>query len=180
MDEQRRRTGFDSQLFLTKLYSPRWPHTPAQYTLEMRVDVERLKMEILLSQPATPSQCDSSPRRLPTVDTASDEPGTPRRLLAICKGSDKPGVSRAKSRSTKREEFFPLQVSVDGILHVSCTSPEQECILLQPDVGVDDNDEATTSKAQATTRKEFARLSIGRQQREMASTEQSKQFDLGG
>ena len=49
--------------------------------------------------------------------------------------------------------------------------------MFQPDVGVDDNDEATTSKVQPGARKEFARLPIGRQQRETASTEQSKQFD---
>ena len=42
------------------------------------------------------------------------------------------------------------------------------------------NQPATTSKVQAGAREEFARLSIGRQQREMASTEQSKQFYPGG
>ena len=99
----------------------------------MEGDVERLRMEIVLSQPARPPQCDSSPRRLPAVDTGSDEPGTPQLLPAI--GTDEPGVLRAKSRSTEREGTFPLQVSVDDLLHVSCTSPEQECILLQPDVG---------------------------------------------
>ena len=36
--------------------------------------------------------------------------------------------------------MLPLQVSVDGILHVSCSRPEQECILLQPDIGVDDKE----------------------------------------
>ena len=68
---------------------------------------------------------------------------------------------------------------MDGFLHLTCTNPEQEYILLQPDVGVDDNDEATTSKVQAGAREEFARLPIDRQQQEMASTEQSKQFDRG-
>ena len=63
---------------------------------------------------------------------------------------------------------------------MSCTSPEQEWILLQPDFGVDDNDEATTSKAQAAARKEFTRLPIGRQQRGTTWTKQSKQFDPGG
>ena len=83
MDEQRLRIGFDLQPFYTKLYNPRWPHTPEGYTLEMRVDVKRLKIEILLSQPAPPPQCDSSPRRLPAVDTGSEEPGTPRRLPSV-------------------------------------------------------------------------------------------------
>ena len=41
----------------------------------MRVGVERLGMEILLSQPAPPPQCDSLPRRSPAVDTGSDKQG---------------------------------------------------------------------------------------------------------
>ena len=100
MDEQRLRPDFDSQPFYTRLYNPRSPHTPAEYTLEMRVDVEKLRMEILLLQPAPP-QCDSSPRRLPAVDARSDEPRTPRRLPAIGTGSDEPRVSRAETQSTE-------------------------------------------------------------------------------
>ena len=72
----------------------------------------------------------------------------------------------------EEEGLLPLETS-------NCTSPEQEYILLQPDLGVDDNDEGTISKVQAGAREEFARLPIGRQQRETASTEQSKQFDRG-
>ena len=87
MDAERLRAGFDSELFYTKLYNPRGPQTPEEYTLEMRVHVERLRMEILLSQPAPPPQCDSSPRRCPAVDT----------------GSDKPGTLQAESPSTERE-----------------------------------------------------------------------------
>ena len=41
MDEQRLRTGFDSQSFYIKLYNPRWPHTPAEHALELSIDVER-------------------------------------------------------------------------------------------------------------------------------------------
>ena len=69
---------------------------------------------------------------------------------------------------------------MDVFIRFNCTSPEQECILFQPDVGVDDNDEATTSKVQAGAHNEFARLPIGPQQRETASMEQRKQFDPGG
>ena len=65
-------------------------------------------------------------------------------------------------------------------LRFNCTSPEQECIPSQPDVEVVDNDETTSSKAQAGAYKEFAGLPIGRQQRETASAEQSKQFDPEG
>ena len=42
------------------------------------------------------------------------------------------------------------------------------------------NQRAKISKVQAGAREESTRLSIGRQQRETASTEQSKQFDPGG
>ena len=44
MDTQRIRASFDSEPFYTKLYDPRWPHTPEEHTREMRVDVERLRM----------------------------------------------------------------------------------------------------------------------------------------
>ena len=119
MDAQRFRTSLDSEHFHAKLYRPRWPHVPEKHTPEMRVDVERLRMEVVLSQPATPPQYDSSPRR----------------LLVIGTGPYEPGVSRAESQSTEREGTFPLQASVDGVLHVSYTRPEQECILHQVDVG---------------------------------------------
>ena len=56
MDERRLRTGFDSQPFCTKPYNPRGSHTPDEYKLEMEVDVERLRMEILLSQPTPPPE----------------------------------------------------------------------------------------------------------------------------
>ena len=168
IDEQRLRSGFNSQPSYTKLYNPRWPHTPAEYALETRVDVERLKLEILLSQPAPPPQCDSSPRRLPAVDTRSDKPGTPRRSSAIGTGSDRPGVSRAGSRSTEKAGIFPLQVSADGLLRVNCTSTEQECILLQPDVGVDDEEQISTSE-QAAACEEFARPPKKRQKQRVTA-----------
>ena len=180
MDAKSFRTNLVSELFYSKLSNPRWPHTPDEFTLEMRVDVERVRMEILFSQPAPPLQCNPSPRRLPAVDTGSKGPGTPRRLPAIGKGSDEPGAPRAETQSTESEKVIPLQASVDDFLLFNCTSPEQECIVFQPDVGVDYNDEATTSKVKAGARKEFAGLPIGRQQRETALTEQSKQFDPGG
>ena len=79
-------------------------------------------MEIVLSKPEPPPQCDPLPRRLPAVDTGSGEPRTLRRSPAIGTGSDEPGVSRAQS--TERKNIPPLQARVDG---------------------VEDNDEAATS-----------------------------------
>ena len=83
MREQHFLAGFHSEPLYTKLYNPKWPHSPEEHKLEMDVDIERLRMKIVLSQPAPPPQCVSSPRRVPAVNTRSDEPGTPRRLPAI-------------------------------------------------------------------------------------------------
>ena len=113
MDAQRFCTNLISEPFYSKLCNPRWPQTPDEFTLEVRVDVKRLKMEVVLSQPAPPSQYDPSLRRLPVVDTGSEEPGTPRRSPAIGTGSDEPGVSRAETHSMAREKTFPLQASED-------------------------------------------------------------------
>ena len=92
MDAQRFRISLDSEPLYTKLYNPRWPHTPAEHTLEMRVNVERLMIEIVLLQPAPPPECDSSPRRSPVVGT----------------GSGKPGLPRAGKQSMESEELLPL------------------------------------------------------------------------
>ena len=105
MDAQRFRTILVSEPFYSKMCNPRWPHNPDEFTLEVRVDVERLRMEIAPSQPAPRRQCDPSPRRLPAVDTGSEEPGTPRRLPAIGTGSDEPGVSQAET-PTETEKMF--------------------------------------------------------------------------
>ena len=144
MDEQRFRTGLNSEPFYTKLYNPRWLHTPEEHKLKMNINVERLRMEIILLQPAPPPLCDSSPRRLPVVGTESD----------------KPGVSRDETQLTQRETL-PLQASVDGFLHVCTNTKQTTTILLQTVVGA--NDETATTKAQAAACKEFVRLQIGRQ-----------------
>ena len=85
------------------------------------------------------------------------------------------------------EEDFPFETSMNGFLHSNCTSPEQEYILIQsreeyillqvqPEVGMDDSNNATTS--QAAAREESARLPIGQQQGMTAwSTDQNRQFD---
>ena len=79
----------------------------------------------------------------------------------------------------EEEEILPLETSMVGFLHVNFTSPKQECIMFEPDVGVDDNGESITLKVQADPGEEFARLPIGRQQQKMASTEENKQFNRG-
>ena len=89
----------------------------------------------------------------------------PRRSHSIGTGSDQRGVSRAG----KREECFPLQASVDVFLRFNCTSLEQECILLQPDVGVDDEKDRPTISQQAAACEEFARPTKKRQQQRMTT-----------
>ena len=75
---------------------------PAVHT---RVDVGKSGLEALLSQPAPPPQCLSSPRWSPAIGTRSDEFG----------------VLRAENQSTEREIMFPIQVSMD----VFCMSAAQ-------------------------------------------------------
>ena len=69
---------------------------------------------------------------------------------------------------------------MDGFLRSTCTSTEPEYILVQvqPEVGMDDSNNATTQ--QAAAREVSARLPIGQQQGMTAwSTDQNRQFDRG-
>ena len=75
MDEKRSRTSTSpvpNPFFYRNMVIPKHPYTPDEFTLEMKVDVEGLRMEIILSQPAS-SQCDPSPRRA-AVDTGQRNP----------------------------------------------------------------------------------------------------------
>ena len=78
----------------------------------------------------------------------------------------------------EEEEIFPFETSMDCFLHSNCTSSEQECVLLQsdvgvndnkvqPEVGMDDSNDATTQ--QAAAREEFARLTKMRQRQRTAA-----------
>ena len=61
MDEKRFRTSLVSHpFFYRNMFNPRRPHTSDEFTHEMKIDIERLRMEIILSQPAPP-QCDPLP-----------------------------------------------------------------------------------------------------------------------
>ena len=89
----------------------------------------------------------------------------------------------------EEEEIFPFETSMGVFLHSNCTSTEQVCILLrshvgvndnkvQPEVGVDDSNDATTQRAAA--REEFAKLTkMAAARDESLVCEQSKQFDRG-
>ena len=122
MDEKRFRTSTSpvpDPFFYRNMIIPTRPHTPDEFTLEMKVDVEGLRMEIILSQPAS-SHCDPSPRRA-VVDTGSAEPGDPRRSPAIGTGSG-PGASRAETQT--EEERFHFEFSMDDFLRSNCRSTE--------------------------------------------------------
>ena len=119
------------------------------------------------------SECDPSPRRAavdtrseepatppqsPAFDTGSEKPGTPLQSPVIGMGSEEPGASRA-----------PFETSIDGFLRSNFTSTGQEYIVLQsnvgvndsrvqPEVGMDDNNNATTQ--QAAIREEFVSRSL--------------------
>ena len=124
---------------------------------------------------STSSECDPSPRRAAVV-TRSEEPGTPPHSPAITRSG--PEVLQAETQT--EEEVFSFATSRDVFMRSKCTSLEEEYILLQvqPEVGMDDSNNANTS--QAATREESARLLFGQQQRMAAwSTDQSKQFDRG-
>ena len=89
----------------------------------------------------------------------------------------------------EEEEIFPFETSMDGFLRSNCTSTEQEYILLQSDVGVNDNkvqpevvmdDSNDATTRQATAREESARIPNDQQQEMTAwSTDQNRQFDRG-
>ena len=143
MDEKRSRTSTSPVLnpfSYRNMVIPSHPHMPDEFTLEMKVDVEGLRMEIILSQPAS-SQCDPSPRRAavntgseesgtpqqsPAISTGSGEPGTPPQSPAISTGS--PGASQAETQM--EEEIFSFEASMDGFLNQNFTSTEQESALL--------------------------------------------------
>ena len=83
--------------------------TPQNFTSEMNVEVDILRLDILFSKPPPPLQYDLSPRWSPAANT----------------GLDEPGVSHNELQQTEQEITFPFQTGVDGFLHVDCvTIPE--------------------------------------------------------
>ena len=143
---RRLHADFHPKRCYTELYNPRRPPTPEEFTLDMNVEVESLRLKVPLPQPPLLSQYDLSPRRLPAAGTGLGEAGVPH-----------PEMQR-----TEQEESFPFQAGVDDVLHVDCMRiPEQEGTpFFQADVGV--NPETTT--VQVAARHEFTRLPKSRQQ----------------
>ena len=181
MDEKRSRTSTSpvSNPFLYRnMVIPEHPHTPEKFHLQMKVDVEGLRMEIILSQPSS-SVCDTSPRRA-AVDTGPEEPGTPTQSPAISKGS---GPEAQQAETQMQGGFLSFEASTDGLLDKKVTSTKQEepALLCQQDVGVDDEEKETTTTQQAAVCKEFVSPTKKQQQRGTIAwgTEQHKLFDRG-
>ena len=180
MDEKRSRTSTSpvSNPFLYRnMVIPEHPHTPEEFHLQMKVDVEGLRMEIILSKPSS-SECNTSPRRA-AVDTGSEEPGTPTQSPAISKGS---GPEAQQAETQMHGGMLSFEASMDGFLNQNFTSTEQESALIhQQDVGVDDSEKETTTTQQAAVRKEFVSPTKKQQQRGTTAwgTEQHKLFDRG-
>ena len=180
MDEKRSRTSTSpvSNPFLYRnMVIPEHPHTPEEFHLQVKVDVEGLRMEIILSQPSS-SECNTSPRRA-AVDTGSEEPGTPTQSPAISKGS---GPEAQQAETQMHGGMLSFEASMDGFLNQNFLSTEQESALIhQQDVGVDDSEKETTTTQQAAVRKEFVSPTKKQQQRGTTAwgTEQHKLFDRG-
>ena len=181
MDEKcfRASTSPVSNPFLYRnMVIPERLHTPEEFHLQMKVDVEGLRMEIILSQPSL-SECDASPRRA-AVDTGPEEPGTPTQSPAISKGS---GPEAQQAETQMQGGTFSFEASTDGLLDKNVTSTKQgdPALLCQQDVGVDDEEKETTTTQQAAVRKEFVSPTKKQQQRGTTAwgTEQHKLFDRG-
>ena len=164
----------------------KYPLSKRRPALETSVQPDDVIGEHRAGENNPSSQYEPSPRRA-AVDTGSEEPGTPPRSPAIDTGSG-PGV--AETQIMEEEEIFPFETSMDGFLRLNCTSTKQECIFLQSDVGVNDNkvqpevrmddsNDATTQHAAA--REEFARYTKMRQRQGTTAwaAKQNKQFDRG-
>ena len=143
---------------------------------EISVQPDSVIGEHQAGENSTASECDPSPRRAAVV-VRSEESGTPPHSRAVSTGSGPEG------------EIFSFEASTDGFLNSNYTRLEQEYILIQsreeyillqvqPEVGMDDSNNANTS--QAATCEKSARLLIGKQQGMKAwSTDQNRQLDRG-
>ena len=146
---------------------------------QVSVQPDSVKGEHRAGKYSTVSECDLSPRHAAVV-TRSEKLETPPKSPAIGTGLHRPGVSPAiEADSPQTEEsLFPPETSMEAFLNFNFLSPEQECTLHQPDIGVEYNDEAT-SKLQPGAREESARPPIRQLRTTAWSTQQSKQFDRG-
>ena len=115
-------TGFVPGPYNTRLYICRRPPTPDDFTLNLNVEVESLRVELPFSQPLPPPQYDLPPRRSHAAGTGLEESVEPHPEI----------------QQTDRGGTFSFEEHVDGVLHIDCTriSKQGGTFSFQADVGV--------------------------------------------
>ena len=138
---RRLHASLDLEPIYTGLYNPRRSPTPEEYALDMTIEVESLRLEVLLSQPLRPPQYNSSPRRSPAAGA----------------GLDEPGVSHTEMQQTERDRTLPFQAGTDSFSHDGCIRILKQggTSSFHADVGIDPE---TTTTVRVTAHQEFARL----------------------
>ena len=108
MREQHFLAGVDSEPLYTKLYNPRWPHSPEERKLDMDVEIKQLRFGLLLSQPGPSPRDDLLPRRLPAIGTELNEPRLPRAGTHQRRGKEfsSSSQSRCLHKSGTRGYYF--------------------------------------------------------------------------
>ena len=161
--------------FYSKLCISRGLHNPDEFTLEMRVDVERLKMGLFfhsLCRGCNVIYCrDSYPR---SIRGRRNPDGCPR----LVRGRMNPEYRELSQRRGKKISLFkPMWM----VLYAPTAQARAGGYSVPARRRVDDNDEATTPQ-QAAAREELAGPPKKRQQQRMTAwtAEQSKQFDPVG
>ena len=105
MDEKRSRTStspVQNPFFCRNMVNPSHPHTPDEFTLEMKMDVEGLRMEIVLSQPAS-SQCDYR-RDAPRSIRGQRNPERRNSRLRSVRGQGNPERRRSRPRLVRGQD----------------------------------------------------------------------------
>ena len=119
--------GFDPEPFYTGIYDPRRSPAPEEFTLDVRVEMECLRTELLQSKPP-PLQYDLPPQarrspvppppEIPLLVRRDMRKNIPLKQAQFLEGEDK---VVPKSECPAQGGTFPFQAGVDGFLHVGCT-----------------------------------------------------------
>ena len=100
---RRMHAGYGPEPYYTGLFNPRRTHTPEEFTLDLKVEVESLRMEVLLSKPLPPPIYNLPPRRSSAAGTELNEPGE----------------QHPEMQQTEQGGNLPFQAGGDGFLHLN-------------------------------------------------------------
>ena len=176
---RRLHTGFDPGSVYAGIYNDRRPPTPEEFTLDMNVGVESLRMELLMSE-QPPPQYDLPPRaRRSPVPPPPESPlivrpdmkeEIPLERAQLLGGEGKVVPNReypalkSQPTGTRMEELeephpamqqtdqrgiFPFQVDIDCFLHIDCTRIPEQGGALSFHADVEVNPETTTPQVTA-------------------------------